>query len=211
MFIKAGSIQNLTDARYFTSRGVEMIGFCFDKTSGRFIQPADAQEIMKWLQGPKIIAEFGNQQDNEIREISMVLNPDFVQAPPEVIEVNRWPDIPTRIVEIILTEEVSYDKLVNLSDQYGGIVDYFLLDFKKAFPDWNAFTKDAMLSEQQLQLFCASNAVILDMCFNQENILTIIDSIQPAGINLYGGKEKEIGSKSFQLLDELFETLENKL
>ena len=55
--VKAGSITNLTDARFFAAYDVDFIGFNFDPKSPDYISPQNALAIKGWITGPKIVAE----------------------------------------------------------------------------------------------------------------------------------------------------------
>lgn len=77
--IKAGSITNLTDARFFASYAVDYIGFCFDPQSPNYISPQQALAIKGWIHGSKIVAEFANQDEDNVKNIIQFLEPDVVQ------------------------------------------------------------------------------------------------------------------------------------
>ena len=81
IIIKAGSIQNLTEARYFSSKLIELVGFNFDQASGNAIEPIQAQQIIGWLEGPKIVAEFGTEPKSKIQEITTVLGIETIKIP----------------------------------------------------------------------------------------------------------------------------------
>ncbi len=68
MKIKANSIQNLTDARYFAAWNVTWMGFSLEPGSEQYCAPQDVQEIKGWLVGPQFVGEFGlSQTAKEIR------------------------------------------------------------------------------------------------------------------------------------------------
>ena len=77
--IKAGSITNLTDARFFAAYDVDYIGFCFDPVSPDYISPQNALAIKGWISGPKIVAEFVNQDLDNVKNIISFFEPDVVE------------------------------------------------------------------------------------------------------------------------------------
>ena len=80
MKIKASSINNLTDARYFAAWNVEWLGFSLQAGSSNYTRPQDVKEIKEWLVGPKIVGEFGiGQSAEEIKTSVELLNLDAVQ------------------------------------------------------------------------------------------------------------------------------------
>ncbi len=78
--IKAGSITNLTDARFFAAYDVDYIGFCFDPLSPDYISPQNALAIKGWISGPKIVAEFANQDAENVKNIISFFEPDVIEC-----------------------------------------------------------------------------------------------------------------------------------
>ncbi len=79
--IKFSSITHLSDARYAAGAWADYIGFCFDPTSNKYIEPAKAKAIIEWLSGCNIVAEFGNQPIEWITEICRELKISIIQIP----------------------------------------------------------------------------------------------------------------------------------
>ena len=65
--VKFSNVNNLSDARYAAAVGIEYIGFCFDKSNPDYIAPIKAKEMIDWITGSNIVAEFGNQSIEEIK------------------------------------------------------------------------------------------------------------------------------------------------
>ncbi len=77
--IKAGAITHLTDARFFAAYEVCYLGFCFDPESPDYISPQEALAIKGWISGPKIVAEFNNQDTENVVNIIRYLEPDVAE------------------------------------------------------------------------------------------------------------------------------------
>ena len=77
--VKAGSITHLTDARFFAAYDVPYIGFNFDPQSPNYISPTQALAIKGWLTGPQFVAEFDNQDEENMQNIINFFQPDIVQ------------------------------------------------------------------------------------------------------------------------------------
>jgi phosphoribosylanthranilate isomerase len=77
--VKAGSITHLTDARFFAAYDVDYLGFCFDPQSPQYISPQEALAIKGWITGPKIVAEFANQDIDNVCNIIRFLEPDVAE------------------------------------------------------------------------------------------------------------------------------------
>ena len=207
MLIKAGSIQNLTDARYFSSRNAEWIGFCFDPASPHFINPREVQQIMNWLQGPNFIGEFGNQSVKEIRETAMILNLSAVEIAAEFIdEAYNAIQVPVGI-KVSLYASTDYDAVKNVIKLFHVQLEYLLIDTTSNFVDWNEFLQHSKLGIDGLSKLTEDYPVMLSAKFDRENIASIISVIDLYAIQLNGSAEKQTGEKAFDELEELMELL----
>ena len=83
--VKLGNITNLSDARYAAASGIDYLGFCFDTTNQNYIAPIKAKEIIDWITGCEIVAEFGNQTIEEIQTISELLNTDIIELNNQIL------------------------------------------------------------------------------------------------------------------------------
>lgn len=87
---KAGSITNLTDARFFAAYEVDYIGFCFDPQSPNYISPQNALAIKGWIHGPKIVAEFANQDLDNVQNIINFFEPDVLELSEEYFDATGF-------------------------------------------------------------------------------------------------------------------------
>jgi len=78
--VKASQITNLTDARYFAAREVEWLGFNLDTGSENAIPPQQISAIKEWVEGPKIVVEFGLQSPDEIKQAVDYFDLDAIQV-----------------------------------------------------------------------------------------------------------------------------------
>ncbi len=209
MKIKATSINNLTDARYFAAWNVEWLGFSLEMGSANYTRPQDVKEIKDWLVGPKIVGEFGlNQTAKEILESVELLQLDAVQ-------LSMYTDtaIAEQLEEVTLIKEWVLDDLANMNtfaDQCktaANHVDYFYLDLEKNGITWaNVQANTTALT--LLQELCAEYAVLISLVCPPDQIEAYLDSVKPHGISLQGGEEEKVGVKSFDDLDAIFECLD---
>jgi phosphoribosylanthranilate isomerase len=78
--VKAGSITNLSDARYCAGMGVDMLGFRVVEGQGNYIPPKLYQEIRGWVSGPLVVAEmYGATDATDFTAISEQYAPDFFE------------------------------------------------------------------------------------------------------------------------------------
>lgn len=204
--LKASSITNLSDARYFASYGINMIGFCFDPQSADFMNPFKAKEISGWIEGPKIVGEFKNLSVEAINETIISQKLHFAQIyladiTPEYTAINSVPFI----LEITVAAETNFEEVTIQLEKIFSNNDLVLLSL-------NAVTK---LNETKLNTFvkniCNRYPTLLDYNFSSENISAIVHEFKPSGICLHGSHEEKIGTKSFEALDALMSTIQEEL
>lgn len=78
--VKVGNISNLSDARYCSGMGVDMLGFQVIEGRPNFINPKLFQEIRGWVTGPKIVAEiYGLTSKEQLTSIIENYAPDYLE------------------------------------------------------------------------------------------------------------------------------------
>jgi phosphoribosylanthranilate isomerase len=202
--VKASQITNLTDARYFAARGVEWLGFNLDAGTENFIHPQNIKAIKEWLEGPKLVGEFGMQDNSEINAAVEFLDLD-------VIQVGMYSDISslalndvTIIKEIVVEKDADYYDLRTTLESNSANVNTFLLNYSKNNISWNSISS----KKNVLKGLCEKHKIILSIDFNLNELNDILESIPIYGLSLKGGGEEKVGYKSFDELDEILDALE---
>src|SRR6187401_3084647 len=78
--VKVGGITNLSDARYCSGMGVDMLGFRVIEGQDNYISPKQFQEIRGWVTGPQIVAEiYGIEKESDLAEIIAQYRPDYLE------------------------------------------------------------------------------------------------------------------------------------
>lgn len=78
--VKVGGISNLSDARYCSGMGVDMLGFRVIEGQENYISPKQFQEIRGWVTGPQIVAEIhGLKNESDLTEIITQYRPDYLE------------------------------------------------------------------------------------------------------------------------------------
>lgn len=199
MRIKASTITNLTDARYFAAKEVHFLGFNLEEGTPGYLDPMYMKAMREWVQGPKITGEFDRTPAAVVREAAEFYGLDAVQ-------VTRTDDLNAlEGLEVILavpaTREVS--ALEAIFQEASAVVRYFLLDFSH-IPDAGALLRD---NTGDWQLLFARYPVLLHLDIPAPELSMLVDVLQPAGLALRGGEEETVGVKSFDEVDIIFETL----
>jgi|AntRauTorckE5430_2_1112549.scaffolds.fasta_scaffold13593_2 phosphoribosylanthranilate isomerase len=206
--VKASAVTNLTDARYFAAWEVEWLGFNLDAGSADYIPPSNMEAIREWVDGVKILGEFNLQPADEILSAVDTLNLDAVQ-------VGMFTDLQTikalHEAEVPVIQEMVVQDLSELSAIETQIkanedqVQYFVLDFSKNSIRWADIQSNALSKLQELS---DEFSILLSVDFPAGQIESVLEATAVAGISVRGGEEEKVGYKSFDELDDLFETLE---
>lgn len=200
LVLKAGGVQNLTDARYFSSKAVDIVGYCFDTASPQYVTPRDAQQIMGWLEGPKRCGEFGSMPVKDIKEAALILGLDYVQLIPEG-SVDDYASIDLPII-LELPGSMPAKDLLAYAEAWKGRLAYIQLNFRET----------ALLPEISfLEPLMANYPVIIDCPVTDPNVYFTLLEAGATGINLQGTPEQVTGEKSFEDLNGLFALMQTEL
>ena len=200
--IKASPISNLTDARYFAAREVEWLGFCLENGLPDFCPPQQVMAIKEWVEGPRIVGEFGLQNPEDIKAVVDYLDLDAVQ-------LNQFADFSSvrQQVSVPLIQEIIIESTASLPE-FSPEADIYLLDFTKNNISWNDLSDAAALSRQQLVDWCEEYRILLAIDIARDDLIDFLDTVTPYGLNLRGGEEEKVGFKSFEELDDILDVLE---
>lgn len=195
--IKLGKINNLSDARFAAAAGVDYIGFCFDPSSQAYITPIKAKEIIDWVTGSTIIAEFGNQSALEIKDIADVLDITAIQlennlSPESLLLLNK------AIIKRIDISDLNDDSVGSVVNEYNDSVDAFQFYPQHAI---SQFSQEVLVSlNEKAKLFWEVQG-------SASEIKDWVEEHKPFGIHIDGGVEEKAGIRDFDELNELFDAL----
>lgn len=209
MKIKATSIQNLTDARYFAAWHVEWLGFSLELGHANYTRPQDVKEIKDWLVGPKIVGEFGFAQSvEEIKEAVTLLHLDAIQLSPftedATLEQLQHFNIILQVPVEAWTELADFAERAKRTSKW---VDYYHLNLEEHGLTWTTLQSSPGALDL-LRSLCEEYAILISIACPPEQLGDFLAQVQPHGLSLEGGEEEKVGLKSFDDLDAIFETLE---
>lgn len=195
--IKLGGITNLSDARYAASAGVHYIGFCFDPASSHYLPPIKAKEMMDWISGGYLVAEFGRQSLQEIKDLCELLQVNVIE-----VENNLLPDelkeLDKAVIKKINADDFPWDNLMIEINAYNPVVDAFHL--------YSSHTGLPYPTEK-LKTLCNDYKIIWGAPLTTDYIREVVESIHPYAINLHGGDEEKPGIRDFDELGEVLDLL----
>lgn len=208
--IKGSQVANLTDARYFAAWQVEWLGFCLDESAPSFLRPAEFNAIREWVEGPKVVGEFGLQKVDAILELAKLLKLPAVQVGPflqgEALAPLQELEVFKEIVVETGDSASMIKKQLELSAPY---VDQFVLDFSKNGWTWESIQESADWGLGPLQVLCKEFPLWLDLGIAPAELERMMEKLELRGLSLKGGEEEKVGVKSYDELDEILEALED--
>jgi phosphoribosylanthranilate isomerase len=198
--IKAARITNLTDARYFAAKDVAFLGFNLEEGTEGYLDPMYMKAMREWVEGPGIVGEYVHAPAEVVAEAARFFALDAVQVP--IGSHGNDLDILAGVPVLLQLEwPANAHDLLQICADKAAFVAYFLLDIT---------TDHWPLHQNLLKTLCAQYPVLLQIELPTETIQTILQEINPAGLNLSGGEEEKVGVKSFDDLDTIFDLLEQE-
>ena len=207
--VKASSVSNLTDARYFAAWHVDWLGFDLTLQGLNVLPLQEVKEIKDWIEGPKTVGEIDLLDVSDSQQLIDYLALAYIQVGMNTpIEYLKSINVSSIIMEVIIEPTTTYKELERYLDLYFDYVDYYMLDFEKNKLDWTWLENNNKFNKEQLKAICQRYDLFLNINFEPTNIEAIIERLAPYGICLKGGVEEKTGFKSFEELDNLLELLE---
>lgn len=185
--IKICGITNLEDALYATECGADALGFNFYKKSPRYIDPPRAAEIIAQL--PPLIMSIGifvNEHEDRIREIQQL-----TCIPTMQFHGDESPEFCQRFGgHVIKAFQVKDKESLKAMAHYR--VGAFLLDsYRDGVRGGTGVTFDWHLAVVAKTF----GKIILAGGLTPENVAEAVKLVQPYGVDVAGGVEKEKGIK----------------
>ena len=208
MIIKICGIQNEDTLLCCEKNNVNFFGMIFYSKSPRNIRIESAFKLQKISENLNIngVGVFVNKNINELEEIINSLKLKFVQLHGSEDEA-YIKKIKKNGVKVIKSISVSRRDDLSEINKYQSI-DYFLFDYKPLkgeLPGGNAKSFDWRL----LNNLKITKPWFLSGGINIDNIQQINNNINPYGIDLSSGVEKELGIKDNRIINSFIEKLKN--
>lgn len=185
--IKICGITNLEDALAAATFGADALGFNFYKKSPRFIEPAKAAEIIDQL--PPFIMPVGvfvNEREEKIREILALTCMQAIQ-----LHGDETPEFCQRLGGRIIKAFQVKDKESLRNMAHYRVAAYLLDSYREGVRGGTGVTFDWHLAVVAKTF----GKVILAGGLTPENVAEAVKLVQPYGVDVSGGVEKEKGIK----------------
>ncbi len=201
--IKASRVAHLTDARYFAAKEVNYLGFNLEEGTEGYLDPMYMKAIREWVAGPKIVGEFSRTPIRVVREAAAFYGLDVVQVSAE----NHGAQLAElEGLEIMLEIEIGEQGLtfsIAELQAFAAQVDIFLFNFSQISVSKSTFYE---AKDFWREVFCLRPSLL------QADLLAtewpeILETLGLAGLSIVGGEEEQVGVKSYDQIDDVFESL----
>ena len=208
MIIKICGIQNKDTLLCCEKNKVDFFGMIFYPKSPRNISFENAYLLQEFSKDLNIngVGVFVNKKINELEEIIKNLNLRFIQLHGKEDEeyIKNLKKIGVKIIKSISIS--NKNDLIKI-DKYKS-VDYFLFDYKPIkgeLPGGNSKSFDWSI----LKNLETEKPWFLSGGINTNNIAQILTDINPLGVDLSSGVEKELGIKDNHIINNFIEKLKD--
>ncbi|OGW34515.1 MAG: N-(5'-phosphoribosyl)anthranilate isomerase [Nitrospirae bacterium GWC2_56_14] len=185
--IKICGITNLEDAMAAAEDGADALGFIFYKKSPRYVEPSKAAEIVRQLP-PFItpVAVFVNEREEKIRDIQFTTGIKVLQ-----FHGDERPEFCDRFAtRVIKAFQVKDKESIKHMAHYH--VGAFLLD---SYKDGERGGTGTIFDWHLAVVAKTFGRVILAGGLTPENVAEAVKLVQPYGVDVAGGVEREKGLK----------------
>ncbi|GEO03645.1 hypothetical protein AAE02nite_13090 [Adhaeribacter aerolatus] len=200
--VAVNNINNLSDARYCAGMGVDILGFCLSEGQPGYTSPTAVKEIAGWVSGIKLAGEFLDEAPDLINELVDTCGLHLVQLnQPYLLDDISAIKVPV-IQRVLINKDTDESELVDYFRVYQNKIRYFLI----ATDDFNGIDETNIPFLADL---ARSFPILIGFGISKENILNLLEEVNPAGIALKGGHEIKPGLKTFDELSHILEELED--
>lgn len=199
--VKVGGITNLSNARYCAGMGVDMLGFCFSQSSIDYIELENFKEIVGWVSGIEIIAEFDDENKDQIEAVLSVYSFDGILT--KNLKAAQY--FQSKGIKVILSLRLNSNDELN--------------QFQTNLSDYTTFDL-IQISSDELEIISSLNGHLRDWAkkisilksFDNtpEKILNQISEKSFKGISLNGSHEDKPGFKDYDEIADILEVLEEE-
>jgi phosphoribosylanthranilate isomerase len=182
-------ITNLSDARYCAGMGVDMLGYRVDPDQEDYVNPAQYQEMVGWISGPKRVIEI-TSPGLDLAQLSKDYQPDMVHMPVSIIGKYTL-DIPL-ILEVPIVEWQHWmGELAKLASSVTHIVI------------------TGVLPHHAQSLDTGTYSILISLDRYDGQLIPLLQKTHAAGFALRGSKELGPGLTDYEHLSRVLEELDD--
>jgi len=203
--VKICGLTSLEDARYASGAMADYLGFIFFPGSKRYIDPDLASAIIAWIEGPQAVGVFMNQPIDDVVDVASKTGIQLVQLhgheSPEYCSLMNVPVIKA----IHVTENDTYESILEKIQPYIGVVSYLLFDTQTGgesggtgIPfDWSVLND----LDMDIPYFLAGG-------IGSDNVKSAINRVHPYCVDVNSKIEESPGVKQLEKFEEFFDIMQ---
>jgi len=201
--IKASRVAHLTDARYFAAKEVDYLGFNLEEGTEGYLDPMYMKAIREWVEGPKIVGEFSRTPIQVVREAASFYGLDMVQ-----VSAQNHGEYLAELegLEVVLEIEIGERGLpfsISELQAFAAYTDIFLFNFSQITVSKSIFYAENGFWREVFGL----RPSLLQADIPAGDWPEILETLGLAGLSIVGGEEERVGVKSYDQIEEVFESL----
>ena len=207
--VKAGSITNLTDARYFNALGADWIGFNLDVLSENSLALKDAKEIKNWLFEPKIVIEAASHQDKT--ELTYLANELYAEAVQVTLDhpIFQEDHFLYPIILEISFEDISSVKFKRARNKIEAVETIVIKVNREGFK-WSTFKSRINSKVKAIERLKSNYTVLIDLPFQKDWFVEALAILNPHGVQISGSVEMKPGLSLVDVYDDLLEQINDE-
>lgn len=197
--IKAGGLNNLTNARFFASSGVQWLGFRMDPIDPSSLTLEQATEVLGWVAADGLMGEFDNRSEDEVLFLAETLHLQGVQIPYHM-DASRFADKGLGVIKRLSLASGAIPMALSTDNP-----DWFLIEMEGIGEEIasNGFlfqTLKHWLNDHPLMLTIPADVALADM---------VLDALPGVAINLVQGDELQPGWQEFSHIIDVLDHLKH--
>ena len=186
-------ISNLTDARYFASKGAHWLSFNFEK--GGAIDSKFVLDVMNWINGPYAAGEFFGYTAKDIDDTVFSAGLTKVVLPEDSRDIINDIDADVFLLAKLGVGAPQLNNFRNLSNTV------------EAFVVQTSAQEEVDVVLDNLRSLISQFNIIVDLQELPHERLSDLMALSPYGLAISAGEEEKTGVKDFGALDTLFELI----
>ena len=172
----------------------------------RFTEAQNVKAIKGWLSGPQIVGEFGQQPLTYINEMTQALELQAIEVSQTIDSTDLFSGIETVLTRLSIQTFNNKEAIEQQLEESAHYTALYIIDCQAI--QWAEIQEHDSLNIDFWAEKAQSYNLLWAMNYDAQNVLEVIENIQPLGIELLGGMELDTGLQSFENIDPIIDVLE---
>ncbi len=194
--VKICGITNLDDALLAAQAGADALGFIFYKKSPRYIAPRCAKKIIDCLPPfVQAVGVFVNHSPDEINRICRTTGISIVQEHSDAMPIKDVRKISARVLKVFRVGSDFDVKQVERFYKQAGVNGFLFDAFHDKLLGGTGVQIDTQRAARIAKDVSRFGYAIIAGGLNTENVQSVVQAVQPYGVDASSGVEKSVGRK----------------